>query len=450
MEKRYFYLSNKAQIFANPVLCTKTMREFWKNCAYRIGTFRFIPTDGLRFHIGESKTPNLGQNDYAIHVEPNGISAIAQNEKALIRAAVALAQSIEIENGELKIPCGAIEENPPIKRRMVHFCVFPETELYELDKFVRFCGALGYTHLVLEFWGMLRFDCLMELSWKHAFSKSQIRPIVKTANEFGIEIVPMFNHWGHASASRFIHGKHVTLDQNPSLQKYFTNEGWCWNYRNATVVQLLKKVRAELIDLCGEGEFFHIGCDEAYGFDFSREHMREFCDFVNGICNDLTKYNRRPIAWGDMFVAARNDFNPNNHYYVPSQSLETEKFFLSTLDKRIVVADWQYEATEYPVETSLIFKQAGFDVIVCPWDRSEHNCLSCVKTAKDGLFGVMHTTWHTLSYGYPYALLTAYAAQNKDTTDFRLKTAEVLRKAYFAKGNYKRAGWSKKQISDIT
>ncbi len=68
------------------------------------------------------------------------------------------------------------------------------------------------------------------------------------ANELGIEIIPMFNHLGHASASRVMHGKHVVLDQNPKLQPLFSEDGWSWNLDNQNTVKLLRNIREELID----------------------------------------------------------------------------------------------------------------------------------------------------------------------------------------------------------
>jgi hypothetical protein len=337
---------------------------------------------------------------------------------------------------------------------MAHFCIFASTKLYELERFIRFCGALKFTHVILEFWGMLKYDCMKELAWKHAFSKEQIRPIIDIAHDFGVEIIPMFNHWGHASASRCMHGKHVVLNQNPSLQSYFSDTGWCWDYSKAKTRELLKKVREELMELCGQGEFFHIGCDEAYGFDFSQKSMSDFCEYLNEIARDLKKHGRRAIAWGDMFIAQRNWFESKNRYTCNCKSEAEEKYFLSRLDKSIIIADWQYDSPVYPVQTSAIFKDYGFDVIICPWDRGVNESVASVKTAIDGLYGVMHTTWHTLSSGYPFLLLiTQLCWQNdviNDCAERCTNSANVLRKAYFTNGDFEKSGWSEKEIVERT
>ena len=112
-----------------------------------------------------------------------------------------------------------------------------------------FLLLLQYTHIIIEFWGMLKFDCMKELSWSHGFKKEQILPLIREANDLGLEIIPMFNHWGHASASRVMHGKHVVLDQDPSLYPLFTPDGWSWNIDNPNPLALLRQVRAELYEL---------------------------------------------------------------------------------------------------------------------------------------------------------------------------------------------------------
>ena len=42
-------------------------------------------------------------------------------------------------------------------------------------------------------------------------------------------------------------------------------------------------------------------------------------------------------------------------------TFELEKMFLSMLSNDIIIADWQYCVKQEPVETGLIFKEAGFE-----------------------------------------------------------------------------------------
>jgi hypothetical protein len=166
---------------------------------------------------------------------------------------MAMLMKIEYTDGALYIAYAEEESRYIIKNRMIHICVFPENDLYFIKKLIRLSALCQYTHIVIEFWGMLKYDCLDELSWSHAFTKDEARELITECRDLGIEPVPMFNQLGHATASRLCYGKHVVLDRNPSLQHLFTPDGWAWDIESEEVWLLLKKVRAELYEVFGEG-----------------------------------------------------------------------------------------------------------------------------------------------------------------------------------------------------
>ena len=109
-----------------------------------------------------------------------------------------------------------------------------------------------------------QYDALPEMAWRgRSYSKQQIRPLIELANSFGVEVIPMTNHLGHASQSRGWAGKHTVLDQNPRLSTLFEPDGWTWCLSNPDTYGLLGDMRAELIEFCGPGKYFHLGFDEA-------------------------------------------------------------------------------------------------------------------------------------------------------------------------------------------
>lgn len=459
-----FVPAKKTRATAHGAINKEVLKDFWLGHTCRMSELEIDETDELIFMIGTAEKLPLDGNLYAINVSESGVCITASDEKSLVWGFITMLDRIVCEGDYIKINCCEIKDKPLIENRMVHFCVFPDTELWEVEKFVRLCGALKYSHLVLEFWGMIKYDCLKELSWEHAFTKEQIAPIIREANDLGIEIVPMFNHWGHASASRAMHGKHVVLDKNPALWRLFSEDGWCWNIGSPEVKKLLGKIRGELSELCGEGKYFHAGCDEAYNFDFSKENADMICDYINEIEKQMSELGRRTIIWGDMFLFRRKEFNPENIYSANSPSLEIEKRMLDRLNKNVIMADWQYNAKQYPLETSIILKEAGFDIVTCPWDEGFNESDACIKTAKEhGLYGILHTTWHTLSKGTPHVVRNAVACWedvgfkgNKlkeveiEFASYSVKTAAVLRKVWFADGDYKKAGWAKHEIGVCT
>lgn len=453
-----FIIGKEVCAKAHTCLDTRVIRESFEGFTYFSSALSVITTRDLIFEVGVAARPTLDGCEYAINVEREGLSVVGESKEALIRGVMTLFDRIvpvEISGiSRAEIPCFSLRERALIKNRMVHFCIFPETDFFELQRFVRLCGALKFTHIILEFWGALKYNCMAELAWPMAYSKNEVAPIIREARELGMEVIPMFNQWGHASAGRVALGKHVVLDQNPTLQSYFSEDGWCWDISKEKVRELLRKIRLELIELCGEGEYFHIGCDEAYKFEFTEENMDSICGFINGIAEELRAEGRRVIVWGDMFLCHRDGHNPKNKYECNAPSQEAAKGMLERLDKDIIVADWQYECPEYPVETAKEFFSGGFDCMLCPWDRGDKNMRAVFKTVKElELFGTIHTTWHTLPHGMPYVLMAAKGGyediENCSRALMRTPTAALLRKVLPSGGDYERSGWKRFQIDNV-
>ena len=456
-------VEGKIRAVAHASLCKPVFAEYCNNFSYGLSEIELLPTDSFTFCIGQAPVLSLDGESYRVSITESGVSLAACSEKSLICGFMTLIDRLLMErvNGESRLFLDACTygETAFIARRMAHFCVFPETELWEIRRFVRLCAFLRYTHLVIEFWGMFRYECLDALSWERAFSADDLREIFAEAQDLGLELVPMFNHYGHASSGRVMHGKHVVLDRSPQYAYLFDETGWAWNIGLPETIDLQKKMRQELTELCGAGSFFHIGCDEIYGFDYSERAMEEICTHINAVAQSLAESGRKPILWADMFLPRTLKNQTGNTYTAACPSENASSFMLSKLDKNVLLADWQYDACRFPVETSLYLKEKGFSVLLCPWDRGMNRTNACLETAKiHGLDGILHTTWHTLSSGMPYVAKTARGcflpAGAKDVRDENPalhfnKTAEILRKVYPCGGDYRKSGWSKKEIEDI-
>jgi hypothetical protein len=168
----------------------------------------------------------------------------------------------------------------------------------------------------------------------------------------------------------------------------------------------------------------------------------------------MRKIGRRIIAWGDMFLYKNENYSKNNTYCCNAPSPEVERYMLDRLDKNVIIADWQYDASEAPVETSSTFVKAGFDCMLCPWDRDKAKLNAPLTTVKDqALFGFMHTTWHTLTRGTPYVLVAALSGFENvgkwGSSSMSTKAAALMRKVMPIGGSYEKAGWSKIQIHTL-
>ncbi len=395
--------------------------------------------------VGNYTKADYGNSEYVINVTDDGIYIGGLDYSCLMRGFLAFLERIKhFENDDaFYVENCCIAEKPLLAFRCVHLCIFPETKLDFLKKCVRSCAIAKFSHIIFEFWGMLKLDCMKELSWPFAYSKEEIKKIVREANALGVEIIPMFNHLGHASACREINGKHVVLDQNPRYEYLFKSYGWIWDFQRNDVCELLEKIRGELIEVCGEGSYFHIGCDEAYSIGNDENEALKMAEYLNNISNDLKAKGRRAIMWHDMLLS-QNEFEG----YVATSNEKVSAAMLKNIDKSIIIADWQYACHAEAWKTSKKFKENNFDVVCCPWDTKQ-NILEAVDTVTSNkLYGMIHTTWHTLFQGFRemiYAGVVSYAASEELLDDIhRFYCASIARKALPSYGEYEKCGWSEK------
>ena len=112
-----------------------------------------------------------------------------------------------------------------------------------------------------------------------------------------MEVIPMINHLGHASRQPRLLRPACGSGSEPRLATLFEPDGWTWCLSNPETLALLRTMRKELMELCGPGSWFHIGCDEAYSFatcdKCSAGDSRELLlNYLNNLTEELGQ--RRP------------------------------------------------------------------------------------------------------------------------------------------------------------
>ncbi len=443
----YLLLDNKSTVFADQRMSNKTVKNLWNSFTLTTGEICFEKGENFTFRLGNTQLPILSKDkEYVLKVDENGAAIVGKDYGGLMRGFISLLMKIEYDDEYLRIKAVTEESDYKIGNRMIHICVFPENDLYFIKKLIRLAGLCQYTHIVIEFWGMLKFDCLKELAWPHAFTKEQAKELITECRELGIEPIPMFNQLGHATASRVCYGKHVVLDQNPRLQNLFTPDGWAWNIDSAEVKELLKRVRIELYELFGQGEYMHIGCDEAYYISRNKAFRQKLPAYLKELTDEVEQEGRRPMLWMDMLLE-KGIFKD---CYTVGEKDEVESIRNATA-KSSVFVDWQYDCYETPIPSLLSLKNCGRDTIGAPW-LNERNYNAHVQTITDNaMFGIMLTTWHTLKQHMPSILGCAKECGAKsfvwsEYSGLREETATLLRRVSFEGNAYTDCGWAKEQI----
>lgn len=445
-------------------------RGLWNRYGMRLASLRVVRDGRLEENCAvlaaaESACPALAPGDeYALTVTESGAFVRGESAVGLLHGLFTLVQlvvPIRLEGeADYAMPAVRIHDRPAIRgMRAIHLCVFPETTLLLLEKAIRLAGMMKFTHVVLEFWGMLRYDTLPELAWpRHAYSKEQIRPLVRLIQDLGMEVIPMLNHLGHAAQCRSCYGKHVVLDQNPARALLFEPDGWTWCISNPETRRVLRGLRQELIDLCGSGKYFHLGCDESYSYATcpicsAQDTRRLLADYLNELTGELAEQGRRPIIWGDQLLDATVWKHPNIATSRPDQRTHEA---LPLLDRRIVIADWQYSLTEPEAPTMEHFMSQGFDTVICPWDGHGNNEAMGAAADQAHAFGFMATTWDHLPEYLRLMPTVAGSCWNGAGFDAEKRgqcswteIATMLRKVMPRLPEYHNAGWVGREVLEF-
>ncbi len=442
------------------------LQILWSNFTLGKSSLQFEEAgsvDAYFLCIGTKKPIEMKESSsYSLSADKTGVSLVASDKTGFMQGFMSLLQllcpqNLTEGNVVFTVQGCRIDDKPRLGFRGIHLCLFPGMELSMLQKILRLCAFMKYSHVILEFWGSLRFSCLPELGWQNAFTKEEIRPVLEEAKALGLELIPMFNHFGHASQARARYGKHVVLDQNPDRAMLFGPDGWTWNIANPEAVQMLKNIREELFELFGEGEYFHLGFDEAFVYEeeLSPEERNELLlTYMNGLCEEICQKGRRPMIWGDMFLEHTRWKNlppPKGRY---SATGFDEHKILPRLDKRFLITDWQYYITEGEVETNKFFMEQGFEVIPCPWNNYDNVNLSVNMAKTYEMPGMLQTTWDNLQEDIiiiPYAGTAMWEKENRkysveELGVIRVKAMHFIRKLMPSGGQYAKAGWKAFEI----
>ena len=196
----------------------------------------------------------------------------------------------------------------------------------------------------------------------------------------GLGIIPIFNSLGHASLSGLVTCKHTVLDQNPRLALLFEPDGWSFCISNPETRRIIRAASDEIIDLCGEGEYFHMGMDEAWDFGTCplcapKNKGEFFAEFVNETAAYMRTRGRRTMIWADMLLEYER-FDPTDAAYRREPYFKVAKSTkdcptheaLGKIDRDVLLVDWQYNENDPALPTSNHLRAHGYDVVTASWN----------------------------------------------------------------------------------
>lgn len=403
--KEYYALEGEVTVKMPRTDCPQLLLELWNNSTFGRSRLSIVEWNENKIELGWGNFPPLCYGEeYVLSVTDRGVGIVGRDKAGLMRGFMAmLLRFIAVEDGgrcACTLPICEIRGRFSVKRRMLHVCLFPEHDLIFIRRMLRYACMLQYTHIVLEFWGMYRFECFPELGWENSYKREEVQLLIREIRALGAEPVPMFNSLGHAPGSRGCSGKHVVLDQAPELAYMFTPDGWAWDIASETVYEKLSNVRRELCELFGDGEYFMIGCDESEVYTNGYRSEETVAGYFKRLTESIVKEGRRPIIWGDMLLHKSCIQEDKGRFWsCNARSAEQAQRYRASLAAGTVIADWQYRyAATDPCEqkTAVYLDSLGFDVVACPF-YDLNVVRQTAKTVRDhGLYGYMQTMWDRL------------------------------------------------------
>ena len=366
---------------------------------------------------------SLKAEAYAIEVSAAEVKISAASASGVRHAMKSLRQLAESERGVSRhthhiLPSVRIEDEPALGFRGIHLCWFPETPVWEIEKQLRLAAYYKFNYVVIESWGVIRLNSHPEFVWSEfAVEPDAVKRLVKIGEELGIVIFPQVNLFGHATASRTGSGKHVLLDFHPEYAGLFEPDGWTWCISNPDTRRFLTDIVLEMHELFGNPPFFHIGCDEAYNAgsctscrraDYPallKEHLFYFHDL-------LKQRGARAMMWHDMLLCREDE--RWDRYTVCGRRDDGLEELYRELPKDMIICDWQYgypetDGREPTWSTAKFFKDNEFEVLVCPWVNKDGIRSQGRFAAREGLMGMLETTWNWNREQRMWAIFTTSA-----------------------------------------
>ncbi len=171
----------------------------------------------------------------------------------------------------------------------------------------------------------------------------------KAAREFGVRLIPFLNTLGHMEGFiRAEGGQWLAEAPGRGVLQICPSREECREFASGLVADAAAAF---------DDEWIHLGGDETHQLGECprcRERAAEigevglYAEFYGRLCREAIALGRRPCLWGDMLAKY-----PDALGGIPPET---------------VIFDWNYE--EAPSETSAMFRERGFDVVLSSAVRS--------------------------------------------------------------------------------
>ena len=358
---------------------------------------------------GGDEAYELTADDGGVRIRANAPAGVKLAFSTLRQSAVA-ARGTRTTEGRV-LPGLVVHDRPALAFRGIHLCWFPGITCAQMERHVRMAAYYKFNFVVVEPWAVYRWRRHPDFCWPDAsVTADDLGRLAELGRDLGVTVCPQLNVFGHAAMSRFVGGKHATLDLHPEYEPLFEPlGGWNWCLSNPHARELLRDLVDDLHEATGRPPFFHIGCDEAHEPTCPSCRTVDYPALVAGhiarIVAQLRENGARALMWHDMLLS-KGDLRWKGFY---AKGGARAGDLLAALPKDVIVCDWFYGAPAKTYPTMDYFKASGHDVLVCPWQDPDGIAAQGAAAREKGLMGILATTWNR-AYGRNHAAFLIAAA----------------------------------------
>ena len=355
---------------------------------------------------------------YSVDARDGEITVIGGSRLSLLWGACRV---IELFDGN-SIPEIHIDDKPDVPMRGFHMGL-PRADRIDFVKrlFKYVLLPLGYNHVIVEFNGAMKFDRHPEIGkkWVEAhklwqegkqsriqhgdmgadgtlLEKEQVRDILSVLEDFGIEVIPEVQSFGHVQYLTYAHPEiaeeppkteeEVDEREQDAMPVNFCAHAYCPSREDS--MRYIKDIIDEIVEVARPKRYVHIGHDEIYQVGTcpvcaAKGKAQVYVDHIMELYNYMKDMGLRIMIWSDML-----------HETTTPYSKETSKA-RDMLPKDIMMLDftWYFDFAS-DIEDDIL--PYGFEVMMGNF-YSSHYPRYATRIAKDNMVGGEVSTWTAVS-----------------------------------------------------
>lgn len=346
--------------------------------------------DNSLIYLFEKK--ELPEQHYEIDVSVDKIVIWSSSNSGYYYAIKTLEQML---NGTNKLLCCHIEDGPDLKvRGFMHDISRNKVPKIETIKYIiDIMSDLKMNHLELYVEGFsFEYKSFPQYLEKESYiTVLEYQELERYANQRFIDFVPNQNGFGHM-ADWLAKDEFKSLAEAPNgIHLWGTHRASSTlNALDEGSIELVKKMYKDMLPI-SNSKYFNMNFDEP--FELGKDRTKEACekygeanvylDYVDKAYQEIKKYNKIPLIWGDVLIRHDDVFE--------------------RIPKDMVFVDWGYEA-EYPFNTNLAkLKKAGIKFMAAP---ASTTWCSLLGRTYDWFENIYNAVWNTWKLGGEGVLLT--------------------------------------------